>query len=219
MNIILFGPPGSGKGTYSSRISPKLGIPHISTGDIFRAEVKAQTDLGKRVDPIMKAGKLVDDKTVIEIVEDRLQNDDAKNGYIFDGFPRTTEQAERLEDFTKIDIVINLVIPDDILLEKALARRVCKECGNIYNIASIDREGIKMPPLLPKAEGKCDKCGGGLIQRKDDNEQTIKGRLDLYKNQTQPLIEYYRNKGLLKDVKVIGDPEIMVPIIMKAIGK
>ena len=219
MNIIFFGPPGSGKGTYSGKIGPVLGIPHISTGDIFRQAIAGKTELGKKVESLLKTGKLVDDKTVIKIIKERLKKDDCKKGFIFDGFPRTLEQSKAFEKIAKIDLVINLNLADEIIIEKALARRICEKCGNIYNIADIKRNGINMPPLLPKKAGICDKCGGNLIHRKDDNEQTIKDRLNIYKKQTIPLIKYYKKKGIIKDVDVVAGPEIMVPRILAVIKK
>lgn len=217
MKIIFLGPPGSGKGTYSSRIGPKYGIPHISTGDIFRAEIKAGTELGKKVEEILKAGGLVPDELTMEVIKKRLSQPDCRNGFIADGFPRTIAQADALEKIAKVDIVLNLVLPDDIIIEKISSRRTCKNCGNIYNIADISREGIRMPPMLPKAEGKCDKCGGELIQRSDERPEIIKGRLEVYKKQTQPLIDYYRGKGLLKDIKVDSPPDEMVSKILEVL--
>ncbi len=217
MRIIFFGPPGSGKGTYASRIGPKLGIPHISTGDIFRDAISSGSELGRAAESYMKEGKLVPDDVVIGIIKDRLGQDDCKNGFILDGYPRTREQAKALERIVDIDIVINLILPDDIIVEKTLARRICEKCGAIYNVADINRDGISMPPLLTKQEGVCDKCGGKLIQRKDDNEKTIRNRLQIYRDQSEPLIEYYEEKGLLKKIKVIGPPETMVPIILVAL--
>jgi adenylate kinase len=219
MRIIFFGPPGSGKGTYASRIGPKLGIPHISTGDIFRAAIESGSELGREAEKYMKEGKLVPDDVVIGIIKDRLKQDDCKNGFILDGYPRTREQAIALDEITDIDIVINLILPDDIIVEKTLARRICKKCGAIYNVADINRDGVHMPPLLTKIEGICDKCGGKVIQRKDDNEKTIRDRLQIYRDQSEPLIEYYEEKGLLKKVKVIGPPETMVPIILVELKK
>ncbi|MFH0836522.1 MAG: nucleoside monophosphate kinase [Candidatus Aenigmatarchaeota archaeon] len=217
INLIFFGPPGSGKGTYSSKIGPKLGIPHISTGDIFRAAIADGSELGKKVESLLKAGILVDDDTVMEIIAERLIKPDCEKGFIFDGFPRTVDQAEMLEELASIDLVINLNLADEIIIEKAMARRICEKCGNIYNIADIKRDGISMPPLLPMREGICDKCGGNLIHRKDDNEQTIIDRLNVYKNQTLPLIEHYKEKGILRDVSVVAGPEIMVPKILSII--
>lgn len=215
MNLIFFGPPGSGKGTYASRIGPQLGIPHISTGDIFRSAIAEQSKLGRKVQAAVKAGRLVDDDTTNAIVKERLARQDAKKGFILDGYPRTVKQAGFLDRLTHVGIVINLELSEDIIIEKALARRICEKCGNIYNIADINRRGIRMPPLLPKKQGVCDKCGGRLIHRKDDNEATIRDRLETYRQQSEPLIAYYRKKKLVKDVRVVGPPEVMVPRIMK----
>ena len=215
MKKIFLGPPGSGKGTYSKRISPKLNIPHISTGDLFREHLANQTEIGEKIKEVMDSGKLVSDEITIEIVKQRLSKEDCQEGFILDGFPRTIPQAEMLEKITTIDIVTNLVIPEDILIEKICARRLCKDCGDIYNIADINREGIRMPPMNPKIDGKCDKCNGELIQREDDNEETVKKRLEIYKKETQPLIDFYRQKNLLKDIKIIGPPEEMVEVILK----
>lgn len=219
MKLIFLGAPGVGKGTYASRLGPKLGIPHISTGDIFRENIKNNTELGKLVKPIIEKGELVSDEMTIKIVEDRLKRDDCKNGFIFDGFPRTIPQADGLSKVIKVDLVLNIVLPEDILIKKITSRRQCKNCGDIYNLADIKRGELHMPPMLPKVEGKCDKCGGELYQRKDDNEQTVKDRLEEYKKKTQPLIDYYKKKGLLKDLEVVGSPEIMVPRILDLLAK
>ena len=215
MKLIFLGAPGVGKGTYASRIGPALGIPHISTGDIFRENMKKETEVGKIVKPIIERGELVPDGITIRIVEDRIKKDDCKKGFIFDGYPRTISQAESLDGMTKIDAVLNIILQEDILIKKISARRVCRGCGDIYNVADIRRGELHMPPMLPKVEGKCDKCGGELYQRKDDNEQTVKERLGEYKKKTQPLIEYYRKKRLLHDVNVVGSPDVMVPKILE----
>jgi len=214
MKKIFLGPPGSGKGTYSKRISPIRNIPHISTGDLFRENIKNETEIGKKVKEIIDKGELVSDSIVIEILKRRISEEDCKKGFILDGFPRTIEQAKVLQGLKEIDVVLNLVIPEDILIEKICARRICKNCGDIYNIADINRQGIKMPPMNPKEEGKCDKCGAELIQRKDDNEKTVKDRLETYKKEIQPLIDFYKNLGILKDIKITSSPEIMVPEIL-----
>ncbi|MFA5953637.1 MAG: adenylate kinase [Candidatus Pacearchaeota archaeon] len=219
MKKIFLGPPGSGKGTYSQRIAPLLGIPHISTGDLFREHLKNETHIGKKVKVFLESGKLVPDDIVLEVVKIRISQEDCKKGFILDGFPRTIYQAEKLFEITDIDIVTNLVIPEDILIEKICSRRSCKECGFIYNLAEINREGIHMPPMHPKIPGKCDKCQGKLIQRKDDCEEIIKERLEVYKKEIQPLIEFYKNKGILKDIKIIGSPEVMVEIILKELER
>ncbi len=215
MKKIFLGPPGSGKGTYSKRISPIRNISHISTGDLFREHLSNQTEIGKKIKEFIDSGKLVPDEITIEIIKQRLKEEDCKKDFILDGFPRTIPQAEILSTLTNIDIVLNLVIPEDILIEKICARRVCKNCGDIYNIANIDRAGIRMPPMNPKQEGKCDKCEEELIKRNDDNEKTIKKRLEVYKKETQPLIEFYKNLGILKDIKIIGPPEEMIEIILE----
>jgi len=215
MKKIFLGPPGSGKGTYSKRLSPIRNVPHISTGDLFRKEIKNETKIGKNVKEFIELGQLVPDNVTIEIVKQRLNKDDCQKGFILDGFPRTIPQAEMLNNISNIDAVLNLIIPEDILIEKICARRNCKDCGDIYNIADINRGGIKMPPMNPKIEGKCDKCNGELIQRADDNEETIKKRLKIYQQETQPLIDFYKQKNLLKDIKITGPPEEMVKVILK----
>lgn len=217
MKKIFLGPPGSGKGTYSKRISPLRNIPHISTGDILRDNIKNLTEIGAKAKEFMDAGKLVPDEIVIEMLKQRIQKDDCKKGFILDGFPRTIVQAQILDSMSKIDAVLNLVIPEDILVEKACARRICKNCGDLYNIADINRHGVVMPPMIPKQKDKCDKCGNELIRRDDDNEKTIKDRLEIYKKQTQPLIDFYNEKGLLSNIKITSAPEIMVPKILKII--
>ena len=221
MKLIFLGPPGAGKGTYSIRICEQKGWAHISTGDILRENIKQQTEIGMKAKGFMDKGELVPDEIVINMVKVRLQNLDCEKGFIFDGFPRTTAQAQALEGITQIDIVINLMIPDWVLIEKILARRTCEKCGDIYNIADIKfgpNNEYEMPPVAPKQEGICDKCGGNLVSRSDETEGVIKNRLEIYKQQTQPLIDYYREKGLLKDVDVTGSPDIMVPKILQVLG-
>jgi len=217
MKKIFLGPPGSGKGTYSKRLSPKLNFPHISTGDLFRDNIKNQTEIGNKAKQYIDEGKLVPDEVVIEMLKQRILADDCKIGFILDGFPRTIPQAEMLDTLTNIDAVLNLVIPEDILIEKICARRICKDCGDIYNIADINRSGVRMPPMNPKQECKCDKCEGELIQRADDNEETVGKRLEVYKKETQPLIEFYNNKGILKDIKIIGPPDEMLEVILNTL--
>ena len=219
MNIVFLGPPGSGKGTYASRIAPQMGIPHISTGDLLRGAVAAKTPIGKKAEGYMKKGLLVPDEIIMQVVKERLSKPDAKPGFIFDGFPRTIPQADALGSMSKIETVINLRLPDSIIIQKILARRTCEKCGQIYNIADIRIGKIVMPPVAPKKAGICDKCGGKLVSRSDETEQIIKDRLDVYRKETQPLIDYYKKKKLLRDVDVVGPPEVMVPIIMKEINK
>jgi len=223
MRIIFLGPPGSGKGTYSSRIAHILGVPHISTGDIFREEVKNGTVLGREVAGYMSRGDLVPDEITIRVLKERLSRPDAEKGFILDGFPRTIRQAEELEKITKIDVVILLNMPENILIEKLTARRVCSNCGANYNIASIHRvvDGVmyRLPPLLPKRPGVCDECGGKLVQRKDDTLQVIQERLEVYKKQTESLIEFYEKRGLIENVHINAGLVETVPKIMEQLEK
>lgn len=218
VKMIFLGPPGSGKGTYSSRLSPKLNIPHISTGDLLRNEVKNETELGEKAKKYMDKGKLVTDELVMKILKKRINQEDCENGFILDGFPRTLSQAKALDKITDIDVVIKLHLPEDILIEKLTGRRVCEDCGKNYNVADINRKGINMPPLLPENDMKCDKCGGKLIQRDDDKVEVIKDRLETYHKETKPLIKYYKEKGLLREFQVNGVPKEMVPKLLKIIN-
>jgi adenylate kinase len=195
MNIVLLGPPGAGKGTQSVVLSKSYGIPHISTGDILREAVKSQTPMGKKAKIFMDKGELVPDEVVVGIVVDSLGRDDTKKGYILDGFPRTLKQAEELDAALKkissgIDMVLYFEIPENIAIERLTGRRVCKSCGANFHVKNIP----------PKKEGVCDKCGAELFQRPDDKLETVKNRLKVYELQTEPLIEYYTKKGMLKKV-------------------
>jgi adenylate kinase len=215
MKKVFLGAPGSGKGTYSKRVSPIRNVPHISTGDLLRNNIKNSTEIGKKAKEFMDKGELVPDEIVIEILKNRISEEDCKEGFILDGFPRTLIQAKILQNLLDIDLVLNLIIPEDILIEKICSRRICENCGDIYNIADINRQGIKMPPMNPKEKGRCDKCGGKLIQRNDDDEEIVKQRLETYKKSTQPLIDFYKNLDILRDIKIKSSPEIMVPEILK----
>jgi adenylate kinase len=221
--IVFIGPPGSGKGTYSSRLSPTLGIPHISIGDIFREEVKKGTPLGKEVARYISRGDLVPDETTINVLRERLSQPDAKRGFILDGYPRTIRQAEELEKITKVDVVVLLNIPDNILLEKLTARRVCNNCGAIYNIADIHKtiNGVEydLPPMSPKKKDVCDICGGRLVQRKDDTLKVIQDRMDVYGKQTEPLVEFYRKRGLIEEVHVSEGVDEMTPKILEQLKR
>ena len=224
MKLIIFGPPGSGKGTYSIRLKEKIGLEKVSTGDIFREEIKKGSELGKRIEHLLKEGKLVPDDIVIEVIKKKLKN---LENFILDGFPRTIEQAEALDKITKIDAIIKINAPKEILIEKISARRICSnpKCDCNYNIADIRRtiNGINymLPPLLPKNDMKCDKCGSPLIQRDDDNPKTIEERLKVYENQSKPVIEYYnsRKKGKIPFVEVwmSRPPEETVQKIMEGL--
>ncbi|MEM5820788.1 MAG: nucleoside monophosphate kinase [Candidatus Aenigmatarchaeota archaeon] len=200
MRLIIFGPPGSGKGTYSAMLKEKIGMEKISTGDIFRAEIKNQTELGKKVESYVKQGLLVPDEIVIEVVKKIL--DEKKDNYILDGFPRTVKQAEWLLKYTKIDAVIKINIHDEILIEKISGRRICSnpKCDGNYNVVFIDKtvEGVRyyLPAILPKNDMKCDKCGSPLIQRDDDKPEVVRERLKVYYQQSRPVEEYLRKRGV-----------------------
>ncbi|EKD49260.1 MAG: Adenylate kinase [uncultured bacterium] len=214
MKYIFFGPPGVGKGTYARRIAPKLGIVHISTGDIFREEVKKNSEIGKMAKSYMDRGDLVPDESVIKIFERRIKEPDAKNGYILDGFPRTVPQAKYLtEKGIGIDKIVNIYLPDEALVEILSGRRICRKCGDLYNVVNYQKGGINRPPMLPKKEGICDKCGGELYQRDDDMEKSIKDRLEVYKKQSSPVLDYYKKKGEVLDIVSENPPEVMVPRI------
>ncbi len=195
MKIIMLGAPGAGKGTQAKMIADKFGIPHISTGDIFRANIKNGTELGKKAKEFMDKGQLVPDELTVEILLDRVAQDDCKNGYVLDGFPRTIPQADVLDkELTKlgdkVDFAINVDVPDENIVRRMSGRRACLKCGATYHIEHIP----------PKQEGICDTCGSELVQRDDDKPETVLNRLKVYHDQTQPLIEYYDSKNILKTV-------------------
>jgi adenylate kinase len=190
MKLIFLGPPGAGKGTLAAKAVGILGLPHISTGAIFREAIAAKTPLGLKVKAIIDAGKLVDDATTIELVKERLAQADAQKGYILDGFPRTIPQAEALAAFSTVDKVVNFDIPDTGVLERLGGRRVCRKCG--YNFHMIFDK--------PAKEGVCDHCGGEVYTRDDDRPEAVQKRLEVYRAQTAPLIDFYRAKGILLDV-------------------
>lgn len=193
MKIIMLGAPGAGKGTQAEMIAEKYKLPHISTGDIFRANIKNGTALGKEAKSYMDRGVLVPDELTVKILLDRVANEDCKNGYILDGFPRNIPQAEVLENALnelgdKIDVAIDIEVPDEMIIRRMVGRRACTSCGATYHIENVP----------PKKEGICDKCGEALIIRDDDKEETVKKRLQVYREQTQPLIDFYGGKGVLK---------------------
>ena len=214
LRAVLLGPPVAGKGTQAVRLVEKYEIPHISTGDIFRKNIKEGTELGKKAQEYMNAGALVPDELVVDLVKDRLQQDDCKNGFLLDGFPRTIFQAEKLDEFLsesnlKMDIVINLKVEKEALIKRLTGRRVCKDCGASYHIVNIP----------PKKEGVCDICGGELIQRKDDNIETVENRINVYEEQTAPLIGYYKEAGSLVDFDGEASLDEVFDAIVQAIGE
>jgi adenylate kinase len=195
MRAILLGPPGAGKGTQAETIVNEFSIPHISTGDIFRKNIKEGTALGKKAMEYMDQGKLVPDDLTVELVKDRLLQDDCSNGFLLDGFPRTIYQADALEDALKsmgkaLDYVINIMVRKELLVERAVGRRICKDCGQTYHM-SFNK---------PSKEGVCDNCGGVLLQRKDDTKETVENRINVYQEQTEPLIDYYTQKGIIVNI-------------------
>ena len=195
MNIILLGAPGAGKGTQATKIADKYGMPHISTGDIFRANIKNQTEIGLLAKSYIDKGQLVPDAVTCKIVENRLAEDDCKQkGYLLDGFPRTIAQAEELDKFAKIDAVVNINIDFSLLMNRLCGRRVCKDCGESFHVSTLN------------GATTCSRCGGELYQRKDDNPETVQSRLDVYTEQTAPLIDYYTKKGIILNFVGTDDP-------------
>lgn len=214
MRMIIFGPPGSGKGTYSSRLAPRLGVPHVSTGDILRSEIASGTELGRNISNYVSNGKLVPDEVVNKVIEKRLSMDDCKKGFVLDGYPRTLQQAEFLNHVVKIDFVINLNVPEEVLVRRISSRLVCRNCGSVYNRLT----------LKPKVEGVCDKCGGELYQREDDKPEVVRERIKIYEKEFAPLLEHYRKTGVVLDFfyepdesGVDASPDAVVDKIVKAL--
>lgn len=203
INIVILGPPGVGKGTYAGFLSKKYGIPKISVGDLFRNAIKNRTELGKRIKDYVSSGELVPDETVIELVKNRLEEPDCKDGFLLDGYPRTVPQAEAMMKFKKIDVALNFVAPDEVIMERIGGRRTCSKCGAIYHLKNV-------PPTI---EGVCDRCSGRLIQRSDEKPQVIKNRLVVYREKTKPVADYLRKEGLLVDIDAHYDIEEIDKII------
>jgi adenylate kinase len=213
MKLIIFGPPGSGKGTYASRLQTKLNVDVFATGDILREIMKEDTALGKKVKSYVEKGQLVPDDVVVQVLKERMTRSSNKNGFILDGFPRTIEQAKALDKLIKIDVVVKLTVPDWIIIERLSSRWICRNCGEVYNIRF----------LKPKIEGKCDKCGGQLYQRSDDTPKVIKDRIGVYERQTKPILEYYTEKRIplvdFKTENIDMPPEVAVENILKQLKK
>ena len=213
MKIVMLGAPGAGKGTQAKRMAAKFSIPHISTGDIFRANIKNNTPLGAKAKSYMDKGELVPDELVIELIMDRFAQDDCVNGYVLDGFPRTIPQAEELDKALKsvndnLDYAIDVEVPDDNIINRMSGRRACVNCGATYHI-------VHNPP---KVENECDTCNGELILRDDDKPETVKNRLDVYHTQTEPLLKYYTEKGILYTVDGTQDMDTVFDSICKIVG-
>ena len=214
MHLIIMGAPGSGKGTYASRMKDYYGIPHISTGDMFREAIKEGTPTGLIAKNLIDNGNFVPDDITIQIVKERLAKDDCKKGFLLDGFPRNTHQAEALDEILeelniKLDTALDLLMDDERIITRIMNRRLCSSCGKGYNLLT----------LKPKQDGVCDDCGSPLYQRADDNEETVRNRLNIYNAQTKPLIEYYRNRGILKSVDSDNYADIVVAEIIKILGE
>jgi adenylate kinase len=208
MKLILLGPPGAGKGTMAVRIKDEWAISHISTGDLFRAAIKNQTELGVKVKAIIDRGDLVPDELTVALVQERLGQGDCSKGYILDGFPRTTGQADSLSQFSPVDLVINFTVTEKEVVRRLSGRRICRNCGAAYHVEFIP----------PKVEDVCDKCSGELYTRDDDQIDSIKNRLKVYADSTEPLIKYYKEKGLLKDVDAGQKPDDVFASVKKVMG-
>jgi len=213
LKAIIFGPPGSGKGTYTTRLKDKLGVDVIAMGDLFREIMKENTTLGKKVKSYVEKGLLVPDHVVLEVLKQNLAKTKSKKGFILDGYPRTIDQAKALEGITGIDAIIQLTVPEKIIVERLSTRRICKNCGEVYNVRY----------LKPKREGICDKCGGPLYQRTDDTPKVIKDRIKVYENQTQPILQHYKQKKTrfveFKTENIDMPPEVAVEAILGDLKK
>ncbi|MCS7104050.1 MAG: adenylate kinase [Thermofilaceae archaeon] len=205
MRLVFMGPPGVGKGTYATAVSREFGIPHISTGDMIREEMKSGSELGVKLREYVEKGLLVPDELVTEMVRKRLSNADCSLGFILDGYPRTLKQVEDLDKITKIDLVINFTARDEVIIDRISGRRICRNCGTIYHIKY-------MPPKTP---GVCDKCGGELYQREDDKPEVVKKRLEVYRQQFAAIIDHYRARGLLAEVDASEQAEVVIPRVFE----
>jgi adenylate kinase len=206
--IVFLGPPGAGKGTQAATLSKDLGIPHLSTGDLLRAAVAAQTPLGKAADDHMRAGRLVPDSLVLEILEERVGRDDARRGFLLDGFPRNLAQAEALDRRTTLDVVVAFEFPTEDLLPRLTGRRTCPTCHTVYNV-------VTQPPKVPD---HCDRDGTLLVQRPDDRPEAVGTRLEVYRTETTPLLRYYADRGLLRPIDATGDPATVGARVRAAVG-
>jgi adenylate kinase len=215
MRIVLVGPPGAGKGTQAAFLAKNLSIPHISTGDLFRANISQGTELGKKAKSYMDAGQLVPDEVTIGMAKDRMEQPDAVNGFLLDGFPRNVSQAEALDvalqaDDVKLDAVLDLEVPEDEVVKRIAGRRICRnDSAHVFHVEY----------KQPKTAGVCDVCGGELYQRDDDKEETVRKRLEVYHTQTEPIIGYYREQGLVKTISALGKVDEVTAKAMEALGR
>ncbi|MFD3435979.1 adenylate kinase [Streptomyces sp. NPDC058685] len=215
MRIVLVGPPGAGKGTQAAYLATNLSIPHISTGDLFRANISKGTELGRKAKSFMDAGELVPDEVTIAMAKDRMAQEDARNGFLLDGFPRNVSQAEALDEMLKsegmtLDAVLDLEVPEDEVVRRIAGRRICRnDSSHVFHVSYSS----------PKQEGVCDTCGGDLYQRDDDSEETVRKRLEVYHTQTEPIIDYYRNQGLVVTISALGKVTDVTKRAMEALEK
>ncbi|MFF8907104.1 adenylate kinase [Streptomyces olivaceoviridis] len=215
MRIVLVGPPGAGKGTQAVRLAEKLGVPHISTGDLFRANISRQTELGKLAKSYMDAGNLVPDEVTIAMAKDRMEQPDAENGFLLDGFPRNVSQAEALDELLRtegitLDAVLDLEVPEDEVVKRIAGRRICRnDSSHVFHVTYSP----------PKQEGVCDVCGGELYQRDDDSEETVRKRLEVYHTQTEPIIDYYKAQGLVVTISSLGPVDEITRRAMEALKR
>ncbi|WP_030952222.1 adenylate kinase [Streptomyces sp. NRRL S-481] len=215
MRIVLVGPPGAGKGTQAAFLAKNLSIPHISTGDLFRANISQQTELGKLAKSYMDAGNLVPDEVTIAMAKDRMEQPDAENGFLLDGFPRNVSQAEALDELLEtenmqLDAVLDLEVPEDEVVKRIAGRRICRnDSSHVFHVTY----------KQPAKEGVCDVCGGELYQRDDDSEETVRTRLEVYHTQTEPIIDYYKAQGLVVTISALGKVEDVTTCAMEALGR
>ena len=209
MKLVVFGPPSAGKGTQAQKLSKRYGIPQVATGDLLREQVAKKTPIGVKVKSYLDSGRLGPDDLIVQMIAERVSKPDCADGYLLDGFPRTMGQAKELEKMTDIDLVLNIVVDFEVLVERAVGRRICPKCAAVYH--------VKFNP--PKKEGVCDKCGSQLIQRDDDKEATVRNRLKVYQEQTVPLVEYYRKKGKLVDIDGSGGIDAVQAKMVSAIDR
>ncbi|MES9519182.1 adenylate kinase [Streptomyces capoamus] len=215
MRIVLVGPPGAGKGTQAVRLAEKLAIPHISTGDLFRANISQQTELGKLAKSYMDAGNLVPDEVTIAMAKDRMEQPDAESGFLLDGFPRNVSQAQALDELLQtegitLDAVLDLEVPEDEVVKRIAGRRICRnDSSHVFHVSY----------SKPKQEGVCDVCGGELYQRDDDSEETVRKRLEVYHTQTEPIIDYYKSQGLVRTISALGPVDEITQRALEALKR
>jgi len=209
MKLVIFGPPSAGKGTQAQKLAKRYGIPQVATGDLLREHVAKKTPIGLKVKEYLDSGRLGPDDLIVQMIADRVSKPDCEGGYLLDGFPRTIGQAKELEKMTEVDLVLNIVVDLEVLVERAVGRRICPKCAAVYHVKF----------NTPKTEGVCDKCGSALIQRDDDREATVRNRLKVYQEQTAPLVEHFRSKGKLVDIDGSGGIDAVHAQMVAAIDR